>query len=352
MIAIIAIFNIVYMIWPAIQTIISRPTAVIIVLRLAIIGGSFFYILVPMLWVTRLNTGTVGVLFHLSPVGFILTLGAVVLHALAAFLLVSFGSKQKHAELKALKAKVQPLEASAATHRVKVDSAAKAVNNREAKLEVERDLEADEGQEAAKTLKAHDKAKAKYEADSSVIELAAAKKTVAQGDDNRARLSDRITLKQAQLAKRGNTPGQIENFEIEIEKLVSELDDQLVEASKLDARIATLRASADSGVIKSLKDAYDEATEKNRLANEKKAKVMKDVEAADNALKKATNSHATKSNVLAKIEKELVTTAECITTLSGEISNVWRDLFVPFIVLVGAFALYPVWYGAGINLPG
>ena len=352
MIAIIVIFNIVYMIWPAVQTVISRPTAVIIALRLAIIGGSFIYILALMLIVTRLNTETVGRLFHLPFVGFFLTLGAVVLHALAAFLLVSFGSKEKHAELKALKAKVQPLQASATAQQVQVDNAVKAVDSREARLKVERDLEAIEGQEAAKTLKSHDEAKAEYEANSGVIELAAANKTKAQDADNRARLSDRITLKQAQLAKSGNTAGQIENFTRELGELVSELDDLLVEANKLDARVATLKASAESGVIKSLKDAYDKATEKNRLANEKKAKVMKDVQAADKALKKATNSHATESDVLAEIKKELVTTTENITTLSGAISSVWRDLFVPFIVLVGAFALYPVWYGAGINLPG
>ncbi len=339
------VFNLVIMAWPAIRAIKTRQHSVlrIVIIAVTVLFTFPLFNLWPMF--IRGMGGTVG--YALWQVPFfgpvVCTVGAVLLHALAAYFLSHQPSSEDDEQVKNDKESIEGVEATIPDLRAKKNSAEIAHTSAE-DAEKDADTEYERLQtESDKSSKKLDKKQAAYDKATAVVKLTKAAKDLASNEEKAAKVRKTLEELQDKLKNAVLSAKQKTEFERQEREASDLLDTLITDGDALRIEVDLLTAQVDiSPEKRALEDAKD-ANQKAAKRADKARSVQK--EASDQAAK-ASATHARRSKALETAEQLIKDAKARIDEAQKAERARWRDrVWVPIVLLVPAFLLYPTWYG-------
>jgi len=334
---IVGIFNVAVMAYPAYLAIINRHTV-----RISIIAATVLLTFFVLPIVVRLLSGFGSALWEVPALGpIIFPIAALVLHALAAFMLAVYEPKgpDTAAEIKAsipgIEGNVTRAQEAFGLTSARGKASDKAETKAKAKFIREQEGSKKAADLYAKTTKAYDK--------SSGVKIETKLK---QKLDEAKRRMDEVQVslqaKEREL-EQAYTSSLRDHLNEQLEATTEAFNKLRDKHKQLEKKLAKASKAVKASPEKQAKDA---ALAASSVANKAKNRAKIGYEIAMKAALKASNKDATAGKALEKLEKQLDDAHARIAEAIQSQRSVWRDVaFWPILTFMLGFVLYSVWYG-------
>jgi len=330
---IIGIYNIVIMAWPVVLAVQKRQ---LMVLRLLFVAATIVVSLIMLPWLFISAAGLAQALWGLKIFGVL----ALLLHGLTAYLLTRYSGPDRDVEaecnqLRGLGDNILKAEQDATM-------ANKALEGHREQLNQDKRAHTTLQVAATNCREAYQQATEVFKKDPLVIKRDEAKDkvdaktaTIAKLDEQRDEVQKKI-WNSANAGKKTELQSNLDNLNAERASLTAQLVSLETEATRLEAEVQG------SDVKKEL----DDATAAHMEASGAEATQQKDLDDAEKVAKEATKKAGVANATLTSLQTDKDSATTRIEAADKAAKGVWRDVIIwPAVAFIGAFLLYPSWYG-------
>lgn len=341
---IVFVYGIAIMAYPAVLAImaIKNKNGRFAWLRLAIIAASLIYTATLFVFQVRASGKDASVAWSITFLGpVILPLAAIIVHAVAAYLLTRYGPKGSDAAAQD-KAKIAGIEANITSAETDFSGAkTSAAAYTEAEEDAKKEFEEADGISKARAEE-YKEAKKIFDETSAVRGQADIKEKIKANDRFQHDTATAIETKEARLSQT-NAPSVKSLLQDEIDSLNGQLSEFRIKAIELAEELETTKESVDALPEKK---AMDDALAASEAAEAITNAAKQEYDAAIDAAKEPRRSMEVNGKIVEQHELQLKETNARIAEASLSQRGAWRSVvFGPLACLIVAFVLYPVWYG-------
>ena len=330
---IIGIYNIVIMAWPVVLAVQKRQ---LMVLRLLFVAATIVVSLIMLPWLFISAAGLAQALWGLKIFGVL----ALLLHGLTAYLLTRYSGPDRDVE--AERGELRGIADNTRKAEQKATMANKALEAHRLQMDQDKCVHAKLQKTATKRQEAYQHATEVFKKDPLVVERDEAKEKVDAKTAEIAKLDELRDEIQSKIWRSANS-NEKTRLQSNLDNLNGERASLTAELASLEANAARLEAEVQGSDIKKQLDA---ATAAHAKASGAEATQQKDLDDAEKVAKKATKKAGAANATLTSLQTDKDNATTRIEAADKAAKSVWRDVIIwPAVAFIGAFLLYPAWYG-------